>query len=170
MKQILVAFALVISSLGFSQTKIGHVNSQKLLDTLSSRKIALKKLEDRQKEGMQELEEMQKSFEMAYRKHQETKKDKTPMLIEIDESNLMKKQQAIEMRQQSLEQEIQAYNEELNKPILERIQKSIEIVAERKKLNYIIDESVTLYFKGGIDCTTEVMTELLRLDAETMKK
>jgi outer membrane protein len=170
MKQILVALALVISTVGFSQTKLGHVNSQKLLDTLPSRKVALKKLEDRQKEGMQELEEMQKSFEQAYRKHMETKKDKTPMLIEIDEANLMKKQQAIESRQQSLEQEIQAYNEELNKPILERIQKAIEIVADRKKLNYIIDETVTLYFKGGIDCTSEVMIELLRLDAEAMKK
>ena len=170
MKQILVAFAVVISSIGFAQTKVGHVNSQKLLDTLPSRKLAIKKLEERQKEGMAELEEMQKSFEQAYRKHQETKKDKTPMLIEIDESNLMKKQQAIEMRQQSLEQEIQAYNEELNKPILERIQKSIEIVADRKKLNYVIDESVTLYFKGGIDCTAEVMVEMLRLDAESLKK
>jgi outer membrane protein len=170
MKQILVALAVVFSSVGFSQTKIGHVNSQKLLDTLPSRKIALKKLEERQKEGMVELEEMQKSFEQAYRKHQETKKDKTPMLIEIDEANLMKKQQAIEMRQQSLEQEIQAYNEELNKPILERIQKAIEIIADRKKLNYIIDESVTLYFKGGIDCTQEVMVEMLRLDAESLKK
>lgn len=170
MKQVLVALAVVISSIGFSQTKIGHVNSQKLLDTLPSRKVAIKKLEERQKEGMVELEEMQKSFEQAYRKHQETKKDKTPMLIEIDESNLMKKQQSIEARQQSLEQEIQAYNEELNKPILERIQKSIEIVAERKKLNYILDESVTLYFKGGIDCTPEVMIEMLRLDAESLKK
>ena len=53
---------------------------------------------------------------------------------------------------------------------MERIQKAIEIVADRKKLNYIIDETVTLYFKGGIDCTSEVMIELLRLDADAMKK
>jgi outer membrane protein len=170
MKNVLLGLFVVIGFSTLAQTKIGHVDSQKLLDTLPSRKIAIKKLEERQKEGMQELEEMQKSFEQAYRKHQETKKDKTPMLIEIDESNLMKKQQAIEMRQQSLEQEIQAYNEELNKPILERIQKAIEIIADRKKLNYVMDESVTLYFKGGIDCTPEVMVEMLRLDAEAMKK
>jgi hypothetical protein len=33
-----------------------------------------------------------------------------------------------------------------------------------------MDESVTLYFKGGIDCTAEVMVEMLRLDAEAIKK
>jgi Skp family chaperone for outer membrane proteins len=37
-------------------------------------------------------------------------------------------------------------------------------------LNYVIDESVTLYFKGGTDITPEVVVELLRLDAEASKK
>ena len=46
---------------------------------------------------------------------------------------------------------------------------AVIIVAERKKLNYIFDETVSLYFKGGIDCTAEVLTELLKLDAEAMK-
>jgi Skp family chaperone for outer membrane proteins len=29
----------------------------------------------------------------------------------------------------------------------------------------VIDESVTLYFKGGTDITKEVLAELLKLDA-----
>jgi Skp family chaperone for outer membrane proteins len=61
------------------------------------------------------------------------------------------------------------YQQQYMEPILERTQKAIAIVAERKKLNYIFDETVSLYFKGGIDCTAEVMTELLKLDAEAMK-
>ena len=43
-------------------------------------------------------------------------------------------------------------------------------VSDRKKLNYVIDESVTLYFKGGMDVTAEVIVEVLKLDAEAMKK
>ena len=50
------------------------------------------------------------------------------------------------------------------------VQKSVEIVSDRKKINYVIDESTTLYFKGGMDITAEVLIELLRLDAESMKK
>jgi len=82
----------------------------------------------------------------------------------------MKKQQNIQDRQESLNQEMQIYSQELNKPILERVQKAVEIVSDRRKLNYVIDESVTLYFKGGTDITAEVVVELLRLDAEATKK
>lgn len=94
----------------------------------------------------------------------------SPMLIKIEEEKLMKKQQNIQDREQALNQEMQIYSQELNKPILERVQKAVEIVSERRKLNYVIDESVTLYFKGGTDITSEVIVELLRLDAEATKK
>jgi Skp family chaperone for outer membrane proteins len=60
---------------------------------------------------------------------------------------------------------------ELNDPILKRIQKAVEKVAAAKKINYVIDETTTLYFKGGLDITNEVMVELLKLDAiEAPKK
>jgi outer membrane protein len=93
----------------------------------------------------------------------------TPVEIKIAEDKLMKKQTNIQEREQSLQQEMQLYSQELNKPILDRVQKAVEIVSERKKLNYVIDESTTLYHKGGMDITGEVIIELLRLDAEALK-
>jgi Skp family chaperone for outer membrane proteins len=68
-----------------------------------------------------------------------------------------------------LEEGLQIVSEELNKPILDRVQKSIDIVADRKKLNYVLDVSATMYAKGGIDITSEVITELLLLDAAARK-
>lgn len=170
MKNLLLVCALFFGMTAFSQMKIGHVNSQKLLDTLPSRKVALAKLDTLQYEGMKELQIMQKDLEAAYAKFQATEKDMSPVIKQLEQEKLMKKQQAIETRQGELEEELKIHNEELNKPILDRIQRAVEIIADRKKLNYIIDETVTLYFKGGIDCTQEVMVELLRLDAEAMKK
>ena len=49
------------------------------------------------------------------------------------------------------------------------VQDAVKTVSERKKLSYVIDETVTLYFDVNLDITGEVMTELLRLDAEAMK-
>jgi outer membrane protein len=169
MKYILIALTIITSVNSFTQTKMGHVNSQVLLDTLESRKQALKKLEAYKSEGMKELQEMNKAFEAAYVIFQQKEKDLSPVLLKMEQEKLGRKQQELEARQQELEKGLQIYNEELNKPILDRITKAIEIVADRKKINYIIDESATLYSKGGIDCTAEVMIELLRLDAEAIK-
>ena len=169
MKYILIALTIITSVNSFTQTKMGHVNYQVLLDTLESRKQALKKLEAYKSEGMKELQEMNKAFEAAYVIFQQKEKDLSPVLLKMEQEKLGRKQQELEARQQELEKGLQIYNEELNKPILDRITKAIEIVADRKKINYIIDESATLYSKGGIDCTAEVMIELLRLDAEAIK-
>jgi outer membrane protein len=169
MKNILIAISLIIAASSFAQSKIGHVNSQNLLDTLESRKQAIKELDAYKLEGMKELQEMNKAFEAAYVIFQQKEKDLSPVLLKMEQEKLGRKQRELESRQQELEKGMQIYNEELNKPILDRITKAIEIVADRKKMSYIIDESATLYSKGGIDCTAEVMIELLRLDAEAIK-
>jgi len=169
MKNILIAISLIIAASSFAQSKIGHVNSQNLLDTLESRKQAIKELDAYKLEGMKELQEMNKAFEAAYVIFQQKEKEYSPVIVKMEQEKLGRKQQELESRQQELEKGLQIYNEELNKPILDRITKAIEIVADRKKMSYIIDESATLYSKGGIDCTAEVMIELLRLDAEAIK-
>ncbi len=171
MKKLILVLALICGAGAvFSQSKVAHVNSQKLLDTMPSRKDAMKKLQEFETNGIKELQEMEADFNAAYAKYEKDRPNMSPMLQKIEEEKLMKKQQALQEREQSLNQEMQAYSQELNKPILERVQKSVEIVSDRKKLNYVIDESVTLYFKGGTDITAEVVVELLRLDAEAMKK
>jgi Skp family chaperone for outer membrane proteins len=81
----------------------------------------------------------------------------------------MQKQQMLEATQASLEEGLQIVSEELNAPILDRVQKAIDIVADRKKLNYVLDVTATMYSKGGIDITNEVIVELLILDAAAKK-
>jgi outer membrane protein len=171
MRKLMLALLVVLSAGALNaQSKIGHVNSQKLLDTLPSRKAAITQLRDFEASGMQELGEMQKDLEAVYAKYDQTQASMSPVIQKIEQEKIMKKEQAFQERQQSLQQEMQIYSNELNKPILDRVQKAVEIVSERRKLNYVIDESVTLYFKGGTDITAEVLTELLRMDAEAMKK
>ena len=94
----------------------------------------------------------------------------SPVILKIEEEKIMKKQQGLEDIQTDLQQEMQIYTQELNKPILARVQKAVEIVSDRKKINYVLDQSSTLYFKGGMDITAEVLVELLILDVEAMKK
>ena len=171
MKKVLLILVLVIGGLNVNaQTKIAHINSQQLLDTLQSRKDAMAKLKKFEEEGVLELQEMNKSFETAYMRYQQGSADMSPVIKKMEEEKLMKKQQALETRQQELEQQMQIYGQELNRPILELVQSAVNNVAETKKISYVLDETVTLYFKGGIDITSDVMIELLKLEKELMGK
>jgi len=169
MKNVLLGLFVAIGFSTFAQTKIGHVDSQKLLDTLPSRDIAIKKLDSMKTAGMQELQLMDADFQKAYQDYINNQASKSPAERQIIEGRLMQKQQMLEATQASLEEGLQIMSEELNKPILDRVEKAIEIVADRKKLNYVIDVSATLYSKGGIDITNEVIVELLLLDAAAKK-
>ena len=51
----------------------------------------------------------------------------------------------------------------------DRIKKAIAIVAERKKLTYVMDVNAVIYSAGGEDITNEVAVELLKLEAEATK-
>ena len=101
-----------------------------------------------EEEGVLELQEMNKSFEAAYIRYQQNEKDMTPVIQQMEQEKLQKKQQALQTRQQELEQQMQIYGQELNKPILELVQTAVNNVAESKKISYVLDETVTLYFKG----------------------
>jgi Skp family chaperone for outer membrane proteins len=107
---------------------------------------------------------MEADLNAAVSKYETTRPNMSPVIIKIEEEKLMKKQQALQEREKSLNSEMQAYSQELNTPILGMVQKAVKIVSERLKLNYVIDESVTLYFAGGTDITDEVITELLKMD------
>jgi outer membrane protein len=169
MKNVLLGLFVVIGFSSFAQTKIGHVDSQKLLDTLPSRKDAIRKIDSMKTAGMDELRIMDADFQKAYQDYMTNQASKSPAERQIIEGRLMQKQQMLEATQASLEEGLQIVSEELNKPILDRVQKSIDIVAERKKLNYVLDVSATMYSKGGIDITSEVIVELLILDAAAKK-
>lgn len=169
MKNVLLGLFVAIGFGTFAQTKIGHVDSQKLLDTLPSRKVAIQKLDSMKTAGMQELQLMDSDFQKAYQDYMTNQASKSPAERQIIEGRLMQKQQMLEATQASLEEGLAIMSEELNKPILDRVQKAIDIVAERKKLNYVIDVSATMYSKGGIDITSEVIVELLLIDAAAKK-
>ena len=169
MKNVLLGLFVVIGFSTFAQTKIGHVDSQKLLDTLPSRKEAIRKLDSMKLAGMEELKMMDADFQKAYQDYMTNQASKSPAERQIIECRLMQKQQKLEATQASQKEGLQLRSEELNKTILDNIQKAIDKVAERNKLNYVLDVSATMYSKKGIDITNEVITELLILDKTTKK-
>lgn len=165
-KLLLVLVAIFTVGTAMAQMKLAHVDTQRLLDTMPSRKAAIEKLQKFEQDGVIELREMEEDLKKAYAKYEQERPSLSPVRIQIEEEKIMKKQQALQEREQSLNAEMQAYSNELNVPIQEKVVKAIEIVSERKKLNYVLDASMLIYSAGGADITDEVLVELMKLDVQ----
>lgn len=166
MKKFLAGLVMLVSFGTMAQVKIGFVDSQKLLDTMPSRKTAMEKYLAHEKELSEEFTAMRTDLEKAYADYQAKQGDLTPVLRQAAEKKIMDKERVVQERQQSIQQELQAFGEELNVPILDRIQKAISIISERQKLTMVIDKTSTLYFAPEMDITSVVAVELLKLEKE----
>lgn len=164
-KLILILLAVVSFGALNAQTKIAHVNSQTLLDTMPSRKKAIDQITKFQTDGSKELQEMQKQIQTLYTEYDAAQKaGESPLMLEMKAKKIQAKEQTYQERQMTLQQDLQVFQTRLNAPILKRVQKAVKIVAERKKLNYVVDVTTTLYANGE-DITNEVVVELLKLEA-----
>lgn len=166
MKKILAGLIMLMSFGAMAQVKIGFVDTQRLLDTMPSRKAATEKYLAHEKELYDELTTLKGEYDKLVADYQSKYNDLTPVLRQAAEKKIMDKERQLQERQQSMQQELQAFGEELNTPILDRIQKAIAIISERQKLSMVIDKSSTLYFAPEMDITSVVAVELMKLEKE----
>jgi outer membrane protein len=169
MKKIVTGLVLFLSFGTMAQTKIGFVDSQRLLDTMPSRKVAIEKIVAHEKELMDEIRKMDADLQKLATDYQAKAGDMTPVIRQSTEKKLAEKQQQLETRYQSVQDELQDYGEELNTPILNRVKQAVTIVAERQKLGMVVDKTNTLYSAADMDITNLVIVEILKLEKEATK-
>lgn len=164
-KVALIAVMILATIVTYSQSSIAHVNSQKVMDTMPSMKAAEKEIAKFEEKAIKELQETQQQLQTEFTKFEQERGTMSPTAAKFEENRLRKKSQDFQTRQQELDQQIQILSQELNAPILERVQKAVEIVCEKEKVDYVVDESYLLY-SNGKDLTNLVIKEVLRLERE----
>lgn len=171
MKRLFIALvvALTAATTSVAQTKVAHITSQKVMDTMPSRKKVIADLQEIERKSGIELQEMNAAIEKTYAEYMKTREGMSAVNREYEEGRIMKLQQNLEARQQELEASFQQLNQQMFKPIDERLRKAVDNVATRNKIGYVIEESNAWFTKGGQDITNEVITELLKMEAELPK-
>ncbi len=169
MKKIIAGLLMLLSFGSMAQVKIGFVDSQRLLDTMPSRKAAIEKIMEHEKQLIEDLKSLQAEIQKMEKEYQEKVNNMTPVIRQSFEKKLQDKYTQFQTSQQSSQEELQAYGEELNAPILERLQNAVKIVAERQKLAMVVDKTSALYSAADMDITSTVAAELLRLEKEANK-
>lgn len=163
-KQIIWMLFLITSPMIFAQTKVAHVSTKALLDTLPSRKKAMIEIQDITKRSEAELMELDKQLEKSYNDYLEKKATQSEAVNQYEEKRLQKMQQDLQQREQELNTDIQKMSAMTNDRTIKVVKEAIKQVADKKGFQYVIDQDGTLY-ANGTDITPDVIAELLRLDA-----
>jgi outer membrane protein len=174
MKKILIALVVMVGFAGtaISQTKIVHVKSQMLWDTLSISASAESKMAEFQTMLGQEMADLEADLRKQYADFE--KIQATPgtsqTLLAIRQGKIQDKEAEYQKRQQSIQYEMQAYKSELELPIIEMIRDAVAVVAKRDKYDYIMDVNDALFVNEDKDVTDVVLVELLKLEKDAIAK
>mgnify|MGYP005823086813 CR=1 FL=1 len=172
MKKYIVLFlALLFVSPIFSQTslKIGYVNSQTILEQLPEAIKAQGELDALINSWNTQLDSMTQALQTQYNDYQKQANTMTEAKRNEAQQKLVQQQQAIDdFRRQKFTQgtgEAYVKQEQLLKPVRDKIFDAIELIAKEEGMQFVFDKSgdiLLLYADSSFDITFKVLDRLKR--------
>ncbi len=166
MKKTIVLLCCILSIQAFSQTKIAYINSQSVMEQLPEAQDAQKQLDALTQEWQSELTKMAAEIQKKvdeYDKRKLIMTDKRRADVETELRDLDKK--LVDYRNQKFgtNGELFTKQNELMKPIQEKIFKAVKDVADAEGYDYVVDRSsstLLLYANTKHDLTQKVLEKV----------
>lgn len=160
----LLTIAAFVAAVSFAnaQSKLAHIDVQKLLSDMPEMKTAqaeLKKLEDTYRKDLQaSFQEYQTKAEL----YKNEASAKTPQENEKRATELGDFEKRLGEAQQTAGQELQKKQAELYQPILDKANKAVQKVAKAQGFQYVLDASpgAGVILADGKDLMVDVKKEL----------
>ncbi|MFB2119738.1 OmpH family outer membrane protein [Parapedobacter sp. 2B3] len=166
---VVVAVLFLSTGLVSAQQKIGHINSNEIIQEMAEFKAAQTEFETLQKAKEGELQQMGAAYQQKItaaqelqRNRSEANKDSVDSQLQGITVELGELERRINEVQQIAQEELQKKNEELFAPIVQKANTAIQSVAKEKGYAYVFDiaNPGISYFAGGDDLTADVKTKL----------
>ena len=167
MKKSLIAIMVCLLAFGGSamaqkNTKIGHINSNDLMQIMPGRDSAQTVLQGEVAELEETLKSMQAEAEKRYNDYVANQAGWTELIRQTKQREIQDMATRIEEFQQNAQKQLQEREAELLKPIIDRAKKAIADVAKEGGYTYIFDAGTAaiLYDEGGDDIMPLVKKKL----------
>lgn len=151
-----------LSTFSFAQSKIGHINTNELLKQMPEVVEAQKKVDEINKLYQERIDAMVAEYTQLYKSIQELPENTTQAIFEDEQKKLIQMEERIQSFREKAEEESMAKQKELLEPILEKVQKAIDEVAEEEGFDYVLDTSagIVLFANDSDDITPLVKAKL----------
>lgn len=159
----LILFLIVFTSKTFSQTKVGYIDSKKILESMQESHDAKQRLDNLVSKWQTELKQLQDSLKFVKDDYEKKK------LILTDQLKQQAEKQISDIENSITNYKVLKFGEngeyfqkqtEFMKPVQDRIFKAIEIVAKDGGYDYVFDRSsdiLLLYVNENYDLTAKVI-------------
>ena len=172
--RILCIIALAVLGIGFarSQAKIGWINSQAIMDRLPEAQDAQRQIDNIVTQWQGELAKLQNEWQKKYEEYDKKKLILTDQLRAQSEKELQEMDKKIaEYRTKKFGQngELFTKQNELMKPVQNKIFKVIQDIAKEDGYDYVFDKSgdiLLLYTNDKFDLTSKVFERVQTFQAK----
>ncbi len=159
-----VALIFIFAGTAFAQDlKFGHINMQELILELPEKQAADEKLQAEAQTLQNRMQKMSEEHEAKFKEYIAERETMPELIRTTMEKEIQDIEQRLQNYQMMAQQTLAKKEQELYQPILEKIQKAIDVVGQKNGLIYIFDVSsqVVLYHSDkSIDCGELVKAEL----------
>jgi outer membrane protein len=166
MKKFILFALLVIPSIAFAQLKIGYIDSNAIMDQLPDVQDARQRLDALIQEWQTELNRLESEWKAKYDDYEKRKLIMSEQTRAETESELVKlENQIAEYREKKFgtNGELFQKQDELMKPVQNKVFNAIKEVAQEEDLDFVFDRSgdiMILYAKEKYDITAKVLAKL----------
>ena len=165
MKKTLIALAICLFAFGGSamaqkNVKLGHINSQELMQIMPGRDSVQTILQNEVTELENTLKSMQAEAEKRYNDYVANQAGWTELIRQTKQREIQDMSARIQEFQENAQKQLQEREAELTKPIIDRAKKAIEDVAREGSYTYIFDGAGLLYSNDSEDIMPQVKKKL----------
>lgn len=163
LKLLLLAGALFLGFNAVSaQTKIAHIDVTQLLSSMQETKQMQEEIKKIAQTYDTEYKAQMDAYQAKARKYEQEAPTQTDTENQKRGEELQKLQRTIQAYAQQAEQELAKKQQDLSKPIYEKVQKAIQDVAKEKSIQYVLDASAGrgIIVKDGEDLMAPVKAKL----------
>ena len=157
-KYVVVA-CIMITGLSLNAQKLGHVNSQVIMQELPDYESARKDLESFNSDLTKELEMYQKLIVEFAQDYEQNKNGMSEDTRKRKETDLMERQQNYEKKAYEAQTSLQQKEQELLQQIMIKVNTAVKEVAVKEGYDYVY-EVTTLLYAGGEDISDKVRKKL----------
>ena len=173
MKKILLIAAMAVMSVAASAQgfKWAYVDFNEVIMLMPEMDEARATMEENQKTNEEILVAMYDEYQSKMQQYQQKAETWTPAIRESKEREIMEIQARFEQTQQSLQQELQILQQNLQAPIYDKAQNTVNELAKAQGIALVFEKSSLLYLDPaqGIDLTPEARKALNIPEGRTLE-